>query len=200
MNKWLKRLLPVLIIALAVVLGVATPAQGKEVYVAVQNGSAEGVIYDKPAFFGSEVVGFLESNQALEVLDESNKTFYQVKTSDGTTGWVARNVVRNEKLGGGDSTSSGGTGSSNKGLAAMGFSKEIEAEVAKDDTKFAENLKTVKELEYVVRGQLTGVWQQVEPMQESTWLNAEQAKQVTRGKRDAYSKFANNGGLAGSNP
>lgn len=197
MNRWLKRLLPVVLIALAVVLGLATPAQGKEVYVAVQSGNQDAVIFDQPKLFGAEVVGFLETNDALEVLDEDNKTFLKVRAKDGTIGWVARNVVRGEKVGAGESTSSAGTGTSSKGLAAMGFSAEIEAGAAQNDQKLAENLKVVSELEYTVRGELTGVWQQVTADKP---LSAEDARTVTANKRKAYSEFGRQGGLVGTNP
>ena len=197
MNKWLKRLLPVVLVALAVVLGLATPAQGKEVYVAVQSGNDNAVIFDKPSLFGGEIVAFLSTNDELEVLDDKNKTFYQVKTKDGTIGWVARNIVRDEKVGSGDASSSGGTGGSSKGLAAMGFSAEIEGGLAEQDENFRKNLETVRELETTVRGQLSGVWR--EPKGSDTFT-ADERKQITTGKRKAYSEFANAGGLEGSNP
>ncbi|GIK52672.1 MAG: hypothetical protein HUU03_13985 [Planctomycetaceae bacterium] len=177
----------------------ATPAEGKEVYCAQQEGGADAVLTDKAAPFG-KLVKRLKLNDVLEVLDESSsKTHIRVR-SGGVEGWVKRSAIstaRTEQ--GGDSVSSG-TDSSKAGAAAKGLNKEIENEVSASDPKYREAMGKVDTLEIAVHEQIGGGNQVIVTRKTAKGDETENVPKDSEKMRNSYSGFGTEGGLLKLNP
>ncbi len=178
MNRWLKRLLPAVVVGLALLLALVTPAAGREVFVAVQSDNPDGALMADPDDLFGEAVAYLKLHEGVEVLDETNRHYLKVRRTNGQEGWVLRSAVRNEKLTGGSDGASAGTGASSAGTLAKGFNRATESGLTDTDPNFKKNIQIVDKLEEVRNSEFGGA----------------------SGMRDAYRKFALDGGLTRSSP
>ena len=193
----LLRALALLLIAVVAIAVCSLPAQGKEIFCAQQEGSSNAVLLDKPNPFSGKTVAKLKVNDKLEVLDEtSNKSYIKVRTAGGVEGWIMRGATSEKYIPQvgekGNTVSEGGSSSA----AAKGLNSQIEADLKKNDPKYAERMKTIDALEISFNQNLGGGNKVVARKDPNTNYTADENVPVDPAKiREMFTKFGVDGGV-----
>lgn len=195
--EWLWRALALLLIALVAVAVCTLPAEGKEVYCAQQEGSSNAVLLDKPSPFSGKTIAKLKVNDKLEVIDDtSNKSYIKVRTQSGVEGWILRGATSEKYIpqvgDKGNTVTEGGSSSA----AAKGLNSQIEADLKKNDPKYAERMKTIDTLEISFNSNLGGGNKVISRTDPNTGYTAEENVPVDPAKiREMFTKFGVEGGV-----
>lgn len=200
-SEWMMRALALLLFAALAIVVLSKPSEGREIFCAQQEGSADAVLLDKASPWGKVVVK-LKVNDKLEVLDDkTSKTHIKVRTVDGKEGWIKRAASSLEVIVQAGDKGTAGVDSSKSGAAAKGLNSEIEADLKKSDPKYSERLRTIDTLEITTHEKLGGGNRVVMRKDVETGFTAAENYAVDSEKvRSAYTGFGVDGGLLKINP
>ena len=193
----LLRALALLLLAIVVVAVCALPAQGKEIYCAQQEGSSNAVLLDKADPFLGKTVARLKVNDKLQVLDDtSKKNYIKVRTEGGVEGWVLRGATSDKYIpqvgDKGNTVTEGGSSSA----AAKGLNSQIEADLKKNDPKYAERMKTIDTLEISFNKNLGGGNKVIARKDPNTGYTADENVPVDPARiREMFTQFGIDGGV-----